>query len=273
MSGSTAIASILAELLKRSEVGRTGIYILLGDDPDTPGGQMAYIGEADDVGQRLRQHAKPESSGGKDFSNRAVALTSKDTNLTKAHARFLESRLIALAGQAGRARRVNATSPPTVNLPEADVSDIEYFTSQARIILPVLGVNLFRGTSQVKAPGEDMVVPSCPALEMRLRKAGIHTTAQEVDGEFTVRAGSSARASWVGVQGGYQHLFEQLVMDGTIAVDSDGACSKFTRDDVFASPSATAGVISGRHANGRIVWHLVDTGDTYADWRARSIGG
>src|SRR5947208_8472257 len=35
------------ELLKRSEATRTGIYILLGPDPDRPGGTKAYIGEAD----------------------------------------------------------------------------------------------------------------------------------------------------------------------------------------------------------------------------------
>ena len=41
--------SDLAALLKRPEATRTGIYILLGDDPDSLGGQMAYIGEGVDV--------------------------------------------------------------------------------------------------------------------------------------------------------------------------------------------------------------------------------
>ena len=41
--------SELPALLNRQETRRTGIYILIGDDPDRHGGQLAYIGESDDV--------------------------------------------------------------------------------------------------------------------------------------------------------------------------------------------------------------------------------
>ncbi len=98
--------SDLAILLRRPETSRTGVYLLLGDDPETFGGSVAYIGEGDDVGTRPRQHARAEEQGGKDFWDRAIVLTSKDANLTKAHARYLESGFIALAQQARRARLV-----------------------------------------------------------------------------------------------------------------------------------------------------------------------
>jgi len=88
--------SDLAGLLKRPEASRTGIYLLLGDDPDSLGGSLAYIGEGDDVWKRLYQHARAEDQGGKDFWDRAIMLTSKDANLTKAHARYLESRWVQL---------------------------------------------------------------------------------------------------------------------------------------------------------------------------------
>jgi hypothetical protein len=116
--------SDLRTLLRRQEASRTGIYILLGDDPETLGGTLAYIGEGDDVSQRLAQHARSEGQGGKDFWDRAVVLTNKDANLTKAHARYLESRFITLARQAGRSRITNGTSPLPLPLPEADVSDM-----------------------------------------------------------------------------------------------------------------------------------------------------
>ncbi len=96
--------SDLAALLRRPETSRTGIYILLGDDPESFGGTLAYIGEGDEVRTRLRQHARTEEQGGKDFWDRAIVLTSKDANLAKAHARYLESRLITLAQQARRSR-------------------------------------------------------------------------------------------------------------------------------------------------------------------------
>jgi hypothetical protein len=43
----------LATLLKRPETSRTGIYILLGDDPQSLGGTLAYLGEGDEVRIRL----------------------------------------------------------------------------------------------------------------------------------------------------------------------------------------------------------------------------
>ena len=74
-------------------------------------------------------------------------LTSKDANLTKAHARYLESQFIRLAPQAGRSRLTNATAPPPPPWPEADRSDMEYYIAQAKIVLPVLGINLLRAPS------------------------------------------------------------------------------------------------------------------------------
>jgi hypothetical protein len=74
--------SDLAVLLRWPETSRTGIYILLGDDPESFGGTLAYIGEGDEVRTRLKQHARADEQGGKDFRDRAVMLTSKDANLT-----------------------------------------------------------------------------------------------------------------------------------------------------------------------------------------------
>lgn len=54
----SAPRSELPTLLKRPEITRTGAYILLGDDPDSLGGILVYIGEADDVRNRIYQHAR-----------------------------------------------------------------------------------------------------------------------------------------------------------------------------------------------------------------------
>lgn len=78
-------------MLRRPEISRTGVYFLLGDD-ESFGGTLVYMGEDDDVSTRLRQHARTEEHGGKDFLDRAIVLTSRDANLTKAHDRYLESR-------------------------------------------------------------------------------------------------------------------------------------------------------------------------------------
>lgn len=267
--------SDLAALLKRPEATRTGIYILLGDDPDSIGGQMAYIGEGDDVSKRLHQHARSEDQNGKDFWDRAVVLTSKDTNLTKAHARYLESRMIALTLRASRARLTNSTAPPPIILPEADVSDMEYFIEQAKIVLPLLGVNLLRSRAagDIASPrADDRSRGVSPVFAMRLKKDGITASAQEVDGEFTVLEGSDARAAWVGSAGhSYRALRAKLEQDGTLLPVEDGRVFRFARDQVFASPSAAAAVVAGRAANGRKSWLLDDGTTSYGDWETKGV--
>jgi hypothetical protein len=268
--------SDLAALLRRPESSRTGIYILLGDDPDSLGGTIAYIGEGDDVSKRLYQHARPEDQGGKDFWDRAIVLTSKDTNLTKAHARYLESRLISLAQQANRARLANGTAPTPLPLPEADISDMEYFIEQAKIVLPVLGVNILRSaatalksTVQVGDPAGSV---SSPVFELRIKKDGIVATAREVDGEFTVMAGSTARTEWIGGEShSYRLLRRRLEADGTLPISSDRRTMHFTHDQVFASPSAAAATVVGRAANGRVEWKVQGTGVSYGSWQSESV--
>lgn len=124
----------LGELLKREEASRTGVYLLMGDDPDSLGGQKVYVGEGDDVSSRLRQH-----ESGKDFWERVVVLTNKDANLTKAHGRYLEARLLEMAHAAKRSHVTNGTmgtKAVETRLPEADRSDMEHYLAQAQIVLP-----------------------------------------------------------------------------------------------------------------------------------------
>jgi hypothetical protein len=100
-----------------------------GDDEAAVGNTRCYIGEADLVADRLRHHQRD-----KDFWDRVVVITSKDANLTKAHGRYLESRLIELAKRAGRVSLDNGTGPTVPALPEADASDMDYFLSQLQIV-------------------------------------------------------------------------------------------------------------------------------------------
>jgi hypothetical protein len=46
---------------------------------------------------------------------------------------------------------------------------------------------------------------------------------------------------------------------------------RFTRDHVFASPSAAAAVVTGRQSNGRIEWKIDGSATTFGDWQAQGI--
>ncbi|MFE6254559.1 GIY-YIG nuclease family protein [Agromyces sp. NPDC057865] len=273
--------SELADLLSREEVRRTGVYVLLGDDPESqaPSGKAVYIGEGDDIGVRLRQHARPHEAGGKDFWDRVVVLTSKDANVTKAHARYLESSLIRAATDARRASVLNGTAPAPIHLPEADVSDMEYYLSQLQIVLPVLGITEFRPTRAQLRPDASPSEPgsptqrTSPTFRFEITRHGVAALAQEVDGEFTVLEGSIARSVWVGTERhpGYQQLHSGLLNEGALQVEKHGL-ARFTQDVVFSSPSAAATVVAGRSANGRTSWVDTLAGITFGEWQSRGIG-
>ena len=95
--------SDLTDLLKRDEASTHGTYLLLGDHEEAVGNTRGYIGEVDIVADRLRYHLRD-----KDFWDQLVVITSKDANLTKAHVRYLESKLISLASQAAAAHSTTA---------------------------------------------------------------------------------------------------------------------------------------------------------------------
>jgi len=253
----------LSELVKRPECSRTGIYFLVGPDPDNTARPLVYVGESDDVAKRLKQHNQPEDKGGKDFWERVCLITSKDQNLTKAHVKYLESQLIALTTAAGRCGLKNGTAHDYTILPEADQADMAFFSEQIRTILPVLGFDFLREAATKTLPADTAsAIPPSPVFELTLPKYNIKTQAQEVDGDFIVLAGSKARDKWVGVKGGYEGLFDQLVTDGVLAPTEGKGCI-FTKDHAFSSPSAAAAVVSGRSANGRTTWMVENAKQTY----------
>jgi len=257
----------LGELLKRSEASRTGIYILTGPDPLRPGGNVAYVGEADDVATRLRIHLR---SGDKDFFDRVAIAVSSDDNLTKAHARFIESRLIKLVQQAGAVPLTNSTDPDFQRLPEADRADMEYFVEQLTLALPIVGFDLFRRAGQGSARGAS---DTEDGVAFTFSTAGASATAHETDDGFVVLAGSTARRTPTGTfPAGYLALRDQFVADGKLTDGPAPDLYTFSADVVFTSPSAAASIVAARSASGPREWKVEGTGQMYKDWKAAAVG-
>lgn len=263
----TGPRSRLADLIQRPEAGRTGIYILSGTDPEGGYKPLVYVGETDNVGKRLAQHNKDEA---KEFWEQTCVVTSKDHNLTKAHIRYLESRLIDIATKAGRAKLVNGTAPDYGLLPEADLADMEFFIEQLRTVLPVLGLDLLKEPvkafpTPVTTVGQsDTVVAEFPGFELISKKHELRAEAREIDGEFVVLAHSQARIGGGGH--GYIDLQQHLIDDGVLIQEATGHL-RFLRDYGFGSPSAAAAVVLGQSSNGRKAWCVKGTKNTYAEWQ------
>lgn len=263
----------LSELVQRPECARTGIYFLVGSDPDNSFRPLVYIGESDDVATRLRQHNREENRGGKDFWEKVCLITSKDQNLTKSHVKYLESLLIRNATNVGRCQLMNGTAHDYVNLPESDQADMAFFAEQIRIVLPVLGYDFLRMPVRTTAPAslasQDPSAES-PTFLMRVPHTQHIATGQEIDGEFVVLAGSYARRGWEGTHRGYETLFKQLC-ESAVLVEDENGLRRFSADYAFSSPSAAAAVVSGRSANGRKAWVADDSGLTYGAWQEQLV--
>jgi hypothetical protein len=270
----------LPRVLLREEASRTGIYLLIGEDPDQPSKLKLYVGEGDNVKSRISQHAKDEA---KDFFETVVVVTSKDLNLTKSHVRYLESRIIELARLSARANLSNGTEPMAKGLPESDVADMEFFLNQISLVLPVIGVDVLRlkpDTNKISNPKNIQLDSKNISenetkggldLEILSDKNRIKASAIELNDETVVLKGSYATTRTDFASNTYESLKNQLIADGKITKDLSQDTYIFQEDVVFKSPSAAAAVILGRNSNGRIEWKLKSNGMTLKEWQNKQL--
>lgn len=275
--------SQLSAICKRDEAKRPGVYILLGEDENGP---LAYIGQTDCIADRLRQH---NTNGSMDFWNEVVFVTSKDSNLTSAHVRYLEAQLYQRATELKRMRLKNGNEPSGgAKLPEADKSDMDCFIQQMLILLPVLGVEFLRGRYTADARQEIHETSTAAAqnnstvFKLEVPRNKVMAKSQIIDGEFTVLADSIIASAVTAKEGtkaassstynSLNALFQQYRDDGTIVPDpDDDHIAKLTRDVQFSSPSSAAAFVKGNvTANGRIDWRTED-GKTYAAWESTNV--
>jgi len=234
--------ALFPEVHQRPELQRTGVYVLWGPGKS---GQLprVYVGEGDFVRDRLDQYYKQ-----KDFWTHAIVFISKDENLNKAHAQYLEARLVALAKETNRAELENGNVPQPPSLSEADRADAEGFLADILLCLPILGVNVFE-----KPKADD----SSESQKLFLRAKGVEAQGVYTTEGFIVKAGSrAAKKEAPSLPDHLKELRRALIENG--ALQDEGDYYHLTQDYAFNSPSMAAGVLLGSSANGRQVWKNKD---------------
>ncbi len=233
--------SQLETAMQREEMARPGVYVLAG--PGTDGGQKIYVGEADVLRDRIKQH-----TGGKDYWNRFMSFSCTDGTLNKAHVRYLEARLIALARKANQWKVENGSTPAPPPLSEMDKADAEGFLTEMLVIFPILGIDAFESASEdIKLSTEE---------DLFLDERGAKGRGQEVSGGFVVRKGSRARLkempSALIHRKDLCRLRAELVDRKVLVPEGDALV--FTQDYRFSSPSMASCVLVGGSSNGRTAW-------------------
>jgi len=254
----------LQTALKRPEAAFTGVYFLIGMTEEGP---RTYIGEAESIAKRIKDHDSK-----RDWWTDAILVTTSADALNKAHVKYLEARLIQMAREANAATLENGVQPEGSSLNEAATANIEAFLENLLIVLPAIGVEIFKSGKRTESRPDTQGAAALELFELSTPKTGVKGLARLDGSDFVVQSGSVARRQWAGKgehDFGYKRLHEKLLAEG-ILEQRDGH-AVFIRAYAFNSPSAAAAVMNGRPANGRIEWRQKGSGITFADWEIAQL--
>lgn len=231
--------SYLKQSSDRNELGGTGVYLLIGKNPEELS-DAVYIGEADGIFKRLTQHLST------DFWNEAIVFVSKDENLNKAHIKYLEHRLFKLAFEADRYELKNSNTPTKPSISEADEAEMEEFLQNIKLLVNTLGYKLFdklvsskseqdKNNFQIKK-GEKINANGIPTNEGFVILKGSKVTA---------KLGTSITNSLINLR---TKLIDQKIINSETLI--------FQENFLFSSPSTAATLVLGRSANGLTEWKM-----------------
>lgn len=239
--------SELKQLLQREELLSPCIYFLTGVDADTDKPTL-YIGEAESVAKRLKQHDKREW-------NQVAAFVSKDENLTKAHIRYLEGALIVLAGQSNTVELLNNASSGA-KLPESDQAEMDVYLEKVLQLLPLLSlggaVDAFKVIEGESSQSDAKQAESLLTCTIK----GLTAKGKRSANGFVVFKGSQAVKEHRQASPRAKVKREQFVESGLLSVNGDHLV--FTQDYEFSSPSAAASIVRGGSSNGLTNWKNSD---------------
>ena len=255
----------------REDIKGVGVYFLICQEDD--GTDSVYIGEAENVLDRLAQHLRDYQSGKeKYYWNTAVIFVGRDLN--KALIRYLENRFVEIAKDCGRYAVLTKNTYKNTVLKEAQIATMEEFIDNVKILINTLG---YKVLVPVPKASDDTVYLYC-------KSASASAKGFVSAGGFTVLEGStisdhtvpsSASAKGFVSAGGFTVLEGSIVSDHTVPsletkgktyfklrnnLIKDGVIvdRAFTRDYEFNAPSAASAVILGHTSNGNVDWKTAD---------------
>lgn len=229
--------NMINEASSRPEVSRPGVYFLFGENEQSSK-PIAYIGQSRNCLDRIKTHDQK-----KDFWNYAVLIVSKTESFTQTHIEYLEQLSITKAFEANRYNLENNTNPKHFKVPETLEADLLDNFDTIKILLSTLGFTVFESIKQAKEKNKIFICKG--------KQANAKGEYQE-DG-FVVYKGSKANLEPApACYSAILNLRSKLLED-KILIEKNGIL-EFKEDYSFSSPSAAAGQVLARNANGWTEW-------------------
>ncbi|MDQ6994175.1 MAG: GIY-YIG nuclease family protein [Mariprofundaceae bacterium] len=235
--------TLISESKDREDLTSTGIYFLIGKGDTPEEKSKIYIGEAENLLDRLKQHLT-----GKDFWHEAIVFFSKDENLNKAKVKYMERKFYDLACLSGRYDVLNRSIPTQSRVSEADRAELEEFMFNAKMLTNILGHRSFETVPQMKSYSEK------EAKFYIQSTRGADAVGMPVSDGFVVFSGSKVakEISPAFKKHNYIKLWHSLMETGVLSHQDESLV--FGKDYVFSSASAAAAIVKGQSANGLMEW-------------------
>ena len=224
---------------QREDVCEPGVYFLLCQEDD--GTDSVYIGEAENIKDRLIQHLRDYQSGKeKYYWNTAVIFVGRDLN--KALIRYLENRLVEIATECARYKILTKNTYKNTVVKESQTASIEEFIDNIKVLINAMGYKILESVPIATDTTEYLYCKSGHANGKGFISAGGLTVVKgsKVSDHLANSFESGSKS--------YFDLRKKLESDGIIA---DG---EFIKNYEFSAPSAASSVILGRSSNGKTEW-------------------
>lgn len=227
----------------REDLRGVGVYFLICQGED--GIDSVYIGEAEVIHDRLKQHLADHQSGKeKYYWNTAVAFIGRDLN--KALIRFLENRLVEIAKECGQYTVLTKNTYKNTILKESQIASMEEFVENVKVLMSALGYRVLVPAPQAT---DNTVYLYC-------KGSGADAKGFVSSGGFTVLKGS--RVSTHTVPSMEVHAKSQFKLRRAMEQEGIITDGVFLRDYEFTSPSAASTLVLGRSSNGNVDWKTQD---------------
>ena len=253
----------ISDFFAMPDANQVGLYFLIGETESTDK-PLLYVGQTGDLKRRLSQHDD------KDFWTRAFVMLSTNNTMTQTHALYMEHKAIATATQVGRYEIKNGNNGNKPHTPDPLKADCEELFYTLDVLLSTLGQPIFESLSIKESSNfknqfsDDVGIPSISNVETVItdpkpllfycKTIDADAKGYYDDDGFVVLEGSLFRKKQISSLGKWSaRKQEEMVTEGLL-INYDHKSYRLTKNYLFKTPSGAGQMVTGRNANGWLVW-------------------